>query len=81
MLRQMCEVLYPNRDPPAYGYLGKVAKKVGGAGRLADLLWQHSTRPPTGDLLAYILAVAKGAKQPSAPVEEVPLATGWVDGD
>jgi len=76
-------VLYPNRDPPAYGYLGKVAKKVGGAGRLADLLWQHSTRPPTGDLLAYILAVAKrkGAKQSPGPVEEVPLATGWVDGE
>ena len=77
----MIEVLYPNRDLPAYGYLGKVAKQVGGAGRLADLLWQHSTRPPTGDLLAYILAVAKGKrdKPSSEPVEEVPLATGWVD--
>ena len=75
----MCEVLYPNRVPPAYGYLGKVAKQVGGAGRLADLLWQHSTRPPTGDLLAYIRAVAKGAKKSLEPVEEVPLATGWVD--
>ncbi len=83
VLRQMCEVLYPNRDPPDYGYLGKVAKRVGGAGRLADLLWQHSTRPPTGDLLAYIQRVAKGKgpKQPSEPVEEVPLATGWVDGE
>jgi hypothetical protein len=83
MLRRMCEVLYPNRDPPGYSYLGKVAKKVGGYGRLTDLLWQHSTRPPTGDLLAYILAVAKGkrGKQPSEPVEEVPLATGWVDSE
>jgi len=83
VLRQMCEVLYPNRASPAYGYLGKVAKQVGGAGRLADLLWQHSTRPPTGDLLAYIQGVAKGQgpKQPPAPVEEVPLATGWVDGE
>ena len=82
-LRRMIQVLYPNRDPPDYAYIGKVAKRVGGAGRLADLLWQHSTRPPTGDLLAYILAVAKGkrAKQPSEPVEEVPLATGWVDGE
>lgn len=60
VLRKMCETLYPGLDPPAYGYLGKVAKKVGGAGRLADLLWQHSSRPPTGDLLSYIQKVAKG---------------------
>lgn len=56
----MCRVLYPGLDPPDFGYIGRVAKKVGGAGRLADLLWQHSTRPPTGDLLAYIQQVAKG---------------------
>lgn len=82
-LRWMVKVLYPNRDPPDYAYIGKVAKQVGGAGRLADLLWQHSTRPPTGDLLAYIQAVAKskGLKQPPGPVREVPLATGWVDDD
>jgi hypothetical protein len=58
-LRWMIEVLYPGLDPPDYGFIGRVARHVGGAGRLADLLWQHSTRPPTGDVLAYILAVAK----------------------
>jgi len=63
-LRWMCEVLYPGLDPPDYSYIGKVARKVGGAGRLADLLWQHSTHPPTGDLLAYIQGVAKHATGP-----------------
>jgi len=60
-LRWMIETLYPGLSPPDYPYIGKVARKVGGAGRLADLLWQHSTRPPTGDLLAYIQGVAKHA--------------------
>lgn len=47
-------------EMPAYGYLGKVAKEVGGAGRLADLMWQLTTRPPTGDILAYILKSHRG---------------------
>jgi len=59
-LRAMFTVLYPNRDPPDFGYIGRAARTVGGAGRLADLLWQHSTRPPTGDVLAYLMGVAKG---------------------
>lgn len=63
-LQKMCKALYPGLDPPDYSYIGRVAKKVGGAGRLADLLWQHSTRPPTGDLLAYIQGVAKRATGP-----------------
>lgn len=56
----MHKTLFPGSDPPAFGYIGKVARKVGGAGRLAELLWQASTRPPTGDVLAYVQAVAKG---------------------
>lgn len=47
-------------EMPAYGYLGKIAKEVGGAGRLADLMWQLTTRPPTGDVLSYILKSHKG---------------------
>jgi hypothetical protein len=62
-LQAMFEVLYPGRDPPGYGYLGRVGRAVGGAGRLAELLWQHSTRPPTGDVLAYILAVVQRERQ------------------
>lgn len=39
---------------PDYGYLGKVAKQVGGAGHLAQLMLQLASRPPAGDVLAYI---------------------------
>lgn len=78
ILRWMVWELYPDKyetkdDVPGYGYLGKVAKKVGGAGRLADLLWQHSTRPPTGDVLAFVQVVAKGkkgSKEPYAGIKE-----------
>jgi len=81
VLRQMCEVLYPGLDPPDYGYIGKVARKVGGAGRLADLLWQHSPHPPTGDLLAYIQNVAKGNGNGRTEHKTVPKPeiTGWED--
>ena len=52
--------LYPAAvDAPDFGYIGKVANKVGGAGRLAELLWRHSAKPPSGDVLAYILESVK----------------------
>lgn len=54
----MFKTLYPDHDPPGYGYIGKVAKRLT-ASRLAELLWQHSTRPPTGDVLDYVQGVAK----------------------
>lgn len=72
-LRWMFAILYPGLDPPDYGYLGKTARGVGGAGRLAELLWQFSTRPPTGDVLAYIQAGAKRAKERAGPDEPA----GW----
>lgn len=56
----MFRTLYPQAvDVPDFGYIGKVANKVGGAGRLAELLWQHSAKPPSGDVLAYIQAQAR----------------------
>jgi len=58
-LREMCKALYPGLDPPEYAYMGRVAKRLH-SGRLADLLWQFAPHPPTGDLLAYIQAAAKG---------------------
>ena len=85
VVREMIEILYPGLDPPNHGYIVRVAKKVGGWGRLADLLWQHSTRPPTGDLLAYIQGVAKHNGRPNAhqnphgTTEPVELATGFVE--
>jgi len=66
VLLSMFKELYPGRDSPSYSYIGKVARNVGGAGRLADLLWQNSTRPPTGNVLAYVQQVAKGGKKRGA---------------
>ena len=65
-LRQMCGALYPGLDPPEYQYVGRVAKRLH-AGRMADLLWQFAPHPPTGDLLAYIQAAAKGNGRSDAP--------------
>jgi hypothetical protein len=65
-LVEMVTVLYPGRDPPDFGYVGRTARYVGGAGRLAELLWQNSTRPPTGDVIAYCRQIADKAKRGSA---------------
>jgi len=51
-----------HEDIPDYGYLGSAARKVGGAGRLAELMWLQVTSPPKGDILAYLMARHKGHK-------------------
>jgi len=76
-LRWMIEVLYPKLDAPSYGYIGRVARKVGGAGRLADLLWKQASHQPTGDLLAYIQRVAKGDTTPDRETER----RRYIEGD
>jgi hypothetical protein len=53
----MIQTLYPyldERDLPDYGYIGKVAKKLGGGGLLASRLWAASVYQPQGDILAYV---------------------------
>lgn len=67
LLRRMIETLCPWAELPDYGYIGKVGRKVGGAGRLAELLWIASAHRPSGDLLAYCLAMAK-----KRPIEQGP---------
>lgn len=67
-LRFMHEHLFPGRDPPDYGYIGRTAKIVGGAGRLAELFWQASSKPPTGDVLRYAQGMAKGQRRDQEPV-------------
>lgn len=70
-LRRMHDVLYPGRDPPDYGYIGRTAKTVGGAGRLAALLWQSQAFHPNGDVLRYCMAIAKGRKDgKESPLEK-----------
>lgn len=77
VLMRMLQALYPTHDPPDFAYLGKVARQLGAA-RLAQLLWEHSTRPPVDDVLAYCMAVAKGANgkraSPGPPSEPKGMA-------
>lgn len=63
VLRWMITTLFPGLDPPDYGYIGKVARDVGGPGRLAELLWTASARPPTGDILRFCLGIARGERE------------------
>lgn len=60
-LRWMFRTLFPSHEPPEYSYVAKVSKEVGGPERLAQLLWEYSSRPPVGDVLAYLQRVARGA--------------------
>lgn len=62
-LMEIYALCYGDSNLPDFAKLGAFAKKVGGAGRLADLLWQNTTRPPTGDVLDYIYACEKGKKK------------------
>lgn len=49
----------PRNEMPDYGYVNRAAAKVGGPGRLLDLLWQQVPRPPTGDALAYVMGIVR----------------------
>ena len=60
LVRAMHQELYPDRDPPDYGYCGKVARRVGGYEVLMMRLWELSPRPPVGDVLAYVQGMKKG---------------------
>lgn len=62
-LHEVYVLCFGAADAPEFGYLGKVAGQVGGAGRLAELFWQYSAKPPTGDVLAYILKAHKQTAQ------------------
>lgn len=63
VLRWMITTLFPGLDPPDYGYIGRVARDIGGPGRLAELLWTASARPPTGDILRFCQGIAKREKE------------------
>lgn len=62
-LRNVYTLCFGEASAPDFGYLGKTAKKVGGAGRLAQLMFELVPRPPAGDVLAYIIAQEDGRKQ------------------
>lgn len=71
LVRQF-QSLFPGRDPPDYGYMGKSAKTVGGPGRMAQLLWMTSAQRVTGDPLRYAMGIAKGQKTRDGPTQNIP---------
>lgn len=61
-LRDIYVLCFGEETAPDYGYLGKAAKNVGSAGRLAELMFELITDPPTGDILAYIMQAESDRK-------------------
>jgi len=61
----MFTVLFEDREPPEFSFIGWTAKKVDGPERLAQLLWMASAYRPTGDPLKYCLGLARGATPPA----------------
>lgn len=79
VLVRMFQALFPLKEPPNYGYIGKTARTVGGAGRLAQLLWRAAAERPTGDVLSYCVAIHKpkesrgnGTNSKPSPARAIP---------
>ncbi len=75
LVRLFMQTYLPNNELPEHGYIAKSAKAVGGWGRMLDLLWQQVPRPPTGDVLAFVLRVHehRGNGRDSPRASPVPL--------
>ncbi len=54
---------FGEHEAPSYSYIASVAKTVGGAGRLLQLMYERVTNPPTGDILAHIIATENARKK------------------
>ena len=85
VLHSVYALCFGKNAAPDYGYLGKVAKQVGGAGRLAQLMFELVPRPPAGDVLAYIVAEEAARKKRAATmggnreISEIQFATNGGD--
>jgi len=66
IIRRFILYHYPEHAAPTYAFIAKTAKKLGrgfnGYRRLLSLLYQCEVHEPKGDLLPYVLAVAKNDK-------------------
>lgn len=56
VLRRAYVYCYGEDDAPDYGRIGVFAKRVGGAGMALELIWSTVSRPPNGDVLAFLEA-------------------------
>jgi len=65
-LRDVYVLCFGDTDVPEFGLFGKAARDVGGAGRLAQLMFEQVTDPPTGEILPYIIATENGRKKRAA---------------
>jgi hypothetical protein len=82
LVQRMCKELYPDKELPNFGIIGKIAKEMGkgvdGYRRLMGLLWEYSARPPQGDLLPYLLRVHQGQEKDNGRTAERKVSTSPV---
>jgi len=71
---------YDGRDPP-YSKIGKYAKSVNGAARLAHLLWQANAYRVTGDPLDYAKAMHKNGTPSDSVSEAHAMLREWAEED
>lgn len=64
VLRWMIQTLYPDREPPDFAFIGKVARDMRDAGKLARLIWEFADtkKCPDGELLPYLVKVWQARK-------------------
>lgn len=70
-LKTMHDVLFPDHDPVDFGRIGRTAQRVGGAGRLAQLLWETVPKRPNGNVCDYIEAVENGRRHKNGASQTV----------
>jgi hypothetical protein len=78
----MLEALWPARhngkDLP-YSKIGATAKAVGGASRLAHLMWQANGYRVTGDPLDYVRAMHKRSKDKRSVADTIDDIAAWAE--
>ncbi len=81
VLREVYVLCFGEDGAPDYGYLGKTARTLGGAGHLAQRMFELVARPPNGDILAYILGEHRNRQnRNNGAGRESPVAhASWVE--
>ena len=66
VLARVYALCFGQATAPTFSYIGRVATAVGGAGRLAQLMFELIPRQVSGDKLAYIMSEEKARKKRAA---------------